>query len=89
MCELAQTKGIYNLHDAAFLYSAIDGLDAEIEKFIADNTKGQTTTEENKPVTEESKPVTEESTDGIKFTVDSEQEETNKVPVKKSTKKKK
>jgi hypothetical protein len=96
MCELAQTKGIYNLHDAAFLYSAIDGLDAEIEKFIADNTKGQTTTEESKPVTEESKPVTEESkpvteesTDGIKFTVDSEQEETNKVPVKKSTKKKK
>ncbi len=82
MCEFAQKAGTYTLHDAAFLYSAIDGLDAEIEKFIAENTKEQVETEERKP-------VTEESTDDIKYNVESEPEEVNGVPAKKSQKKKK
>ena len=85
MCEFAQKSGIYNLHDAAFLYSAIEGLDEEIEKFISENTKEHTETdEESKAV------VTEENTEGIKHNVEPEQEDVNNgMPIKKSPKKKK
>lgn len=85
MCEFAQKSGTYNLHDAAFLYSAIDGLDEEIEKFISENTKEHTETdEESKAV------VTEENTEGIKHNVEPEQEDVNNgMPIKKSPKKKK
>ena len=85
MCEFAQKSGTYNLHDAAFLYSAIDGLDEEIEKFISENTKENAETEENKTV------VTEENTEGIKYNVvEPEQEDVNNgMPIKKSPKKKK
>ena len=85
MCEFAQKSGTYNLHDAAFLYSAIDGLDEEIEKFISENTKENAETEESKTV------VTEENTEGIKYNVvEPEQEDVNNgMPIKKSPKKKK
>ena len=85
MCEFAQKSGTYNLHDAAFLYSAIDGLDEEMEKFISENTKENAETEENKTV------VTEENTEGIKYNVvEPEQEDVNNgMPIKKSPKKKK
>ncbi len=90
MCEFAQKSGTYTLHDAAFLYSAIDGLDEEIEKFISENTKAKNTKEHAE--TEESKTVvTEENTEGIKYNVvEPEQEDVNNgMPIKKSPKKKK
>ena len=77
MCEFAQKSGTYTLHDAHYIYEAIDGIDAEIDKFI-ENAKNTTATEELPE-------------NDIEYT-DSEQEDNeipDEVPTKKPTKKKK
>lgn len=78
MCEFAQKSGTYNLHDAAFLYNAIDGLDEEIEKFITENSFKESVVNGDE--------VNEDKNNIEITTVDTE---TENEPTKKASKKKK
>ena len=76
MCEFAQKSGTYSLHDAHYIYEAIDGIDAEIDKFI-ENAKNTTATEEHP------------EDDGKIDEIPEDDEIPDEEPTKKSTKKKK
>ena len=86
MCEFAQKSGTYTLHDAHYIYEAIDGIDAEIDKFI-ENAKNTTATEERPEDDGILDEVPED--DEIPDEVPDDDEIPDEVPTKKPTKKKK
>jgi hypothetical protein len=48
MCEEAQKKGVFTLHDAYVVFMATDGIEKEIDDFMA-GTNGDATGKENLP----------------------------------------
>ena len=83
LCEVGQNSGSYNLHDAHILFLAIDGINEEIDKFIAQGVQQQQ--EQAQPKQE----IPVSVTDNKPEEEDTWEDKIPEEPVKKTSKRKK